>query len=326
MSLPLIGVTLGDPGGIGPEIAVKALLRWPELPPAHFVLFGTTELLRREERSLGVSLGAAAFESGAGDSGPRFSLVEVPVEPLPDRRGEASAANGRASFAFFLAALEAAQSGRIQAFVTAPISKLSWSLGGIPYHGHTEYLETIYPETIMSFWSEKLVVALFSHHLPLRDALRRLDKDALVRFIGTLRHGVEKAKPGLHHYLVAGLNPHAGENGLMGREEIEIIAPAVEAARAAGADVSGPFPPDVVFRMAYGRPRRIVIALYHDQGLIPFKLEAFDTGVNATLGLPFLRTSPDHGTAFDIAGKNLANPQSMAEAVRLAVELSPAVL
>jgi 4-hydroxy-L-threonine phosphate dehydrogenase PdxA len=206
------------------------------------------------------------------------------------------------------------------------LSKLSWSLGGIPYHGHTEFLETIYPGAIMSFWSEKLVVALFSHHLPLKEALLRLDKDALVRFIATLRQGVEKARPGRHHYLVAGLNPHAGENGLLGREEIEIIAPAVEEARTAGADISGPHPPDVVFRMAYGRPRRIVIALYHDQGLIPFKLEAFDTGVNATLGLPFVRTSPDHGTAFDIAGKNLANPQSAAEAIRLAAELLPAVL
>jgi 4-hydroxythreonine-4-phosphate dehydrogenase len=325
MSLPRIGVTLGDPGGIGPEIVVKALLRWPELPAAHFVLFGTSELLRREEKSLGVSLGAVPFEAAASGEEPRFSLVDVPVGSLSNVRS-ADAANGLASFAFFKAALGAAQAGRIQAVVTAPISKLSWSLGGIPYHGHTEFLETIYPGAIMSFWSEKLVVALFSHHLPLKEALLRLDKDALVRFIATLRQGVEKARPGRHHYLVAGLNPHAGENGLLGREEIEIIAPAVEEARTAGADISGPHPPDVVFRMAYGRPRRIVIALYHDQGLIPFKLEAFDTGVNATLGLPFVRTSPDHGTAFDIAGKNLANPQSAAEAIRLAAELLPAVL
>lgn len=326
MSLPIVGVTLGDPGGIGPEIVVKALLRWPELPPARYVLYGTADLLRREERALGVSLSAVPFDPQAGDEGPRFSLVEVPVGPLPEGKGKAGAENGRASFAFFQAAVEAARSGRIGAVATAPISKLSWSLAGIPYHGHTEFLETLYPNAIMSFWSEKLVVALFSHHLPLKDALLRLEKDALVRFIATLRQGVEKARPGRHHYLVAGLNPHAGENGLLGREEIETIAPAVEEARAAGADISGPHPPDVVFRMAYGRPRRIVIALYHDQGLIPFKLEAFDTGVNATLGLPFPRTSPDHGTAFDIAGKNLANPQSMAEAVRLAVELSPAVL
>jgi 4-hydroxythreonine-4-phosphate dehydrogenase len=325
MSLPRIGVTLGDPGGIGPEIVVKALLRWPELPSARFVLFGTSELLRREEKALGVSLGAVPFEADGSGEEPRFSLVEVPVGPLSNVRAP-DAENGRASFAFFQAALEAAQTGRVQAIVTAPIAKLSWSLGGIPYHGHTEFLETIYPGAIMSFWSEKLVVALFSHHLPLKDALLRLDKDALVRFIATLRQGVEKARPGRHHYLVAGLNPHAGENGLLGREEIETIAPAVEEARAAGADISGPHPPDVVFRMAYGRPRRIVIALYHDQGLIPFKLEAFDTGVNATLGLPFVRTSPDHGTAFDIAGKNLANPQSTAEAIRLAAELLPAVL
>jgi len=326
MSLPRIGVTLGDPGGIGPEIVLKALLRWPELPPARFVLFGTAELLRREERALGMSLETASFGAGGADSEARFSLAEVPVGPLSSERGRASAENGRASFAFFQAAVEAARAGQVQAIVTAPISKLSWSLAGIPYHGHTEFLETLYPGAIMSFWSEKLVVALFSHHVSLRQALDRLSREALVEFIATLRSGVEKARPGLHHYLVAGVNPHAGENGLMGREEIESIAPAVEAARAAGADISGPHPPDIVFRLAYGRPRRIVIALYHDQGLIPFKLAAFATGVNATLGLPFLRTSPDHGTAFDIAGKNLANPQSTAEAIRLAVELSPAVL
>jgi 4-hydroxy-L-threonine phosphate dehydrogenase PdxA len=209
MSLPRIGVTLGDPGGIGPEIVVKALLRWPELPAVHFVLFGTSELLRREEKSLGVSLGAVPFEAATSGEEPRFALVDVPVGALSNVRS-ADAENGRASFAFFKAALEAAQTGRIQAIVTAPISKLSWSLGGIPYHGHTEFLETIYPGAIMSFWSEKLVVALFSHHLPLKDALLRLDKDSLVRFIATLRQGVEKARPGRHHYLVAGLNPHAG--------------------------------------------------------------------------------------------------------------------
>ncbi len=167
MSLPRIGVTLGDPGGIGPEIVVKALLRWPELPAARFVLFGTSELLRREEKALGVSLGAVPFEADGSGEEPRFSLVEVPVGPLSDVRA-ADAKNGQASFAFFQAALEAAQTGRVQAIVTAPISKLSWSLGGIPYHGHTEFLETIYPGAIMSFWSEKLVVALFSTICPSR--------------------------------------------------------------------------------------------------------------------------------------------------------------
>jgi 4-hydroxythreonine-4-phosphate dehydrogenase len=326
MSLPRIGVTLGDPGGIGPEIVVKALLRWPELPRAHYVLFGTRELLDREEKALGVSLGASSFVESDTDDRTRFFLQSVPVSLPAVVKGHPSAENGKASFEFFRASVEAAKAGRIQALVTAPISKLSWSLGGIDFRGHTEYLETFYPDAIMTFWSEKLVVALFSHHLPLKEALTRIKKDALTKFVRTLGEGLEKARPGIHHYLMSGLNPHAGENGLLGREEIEEITPAVEEVRTTGLDISGPHPPDVVFRLAYGRPRRIVIALYHDQGLSPFKLEAFDSGVNVTLGMPFIRSSPDHGTAFDIAGKNLANPQSMAEAIRLAAELSPSVL
>jgi 4-hydroxythreonine-4-phosphate dehydrogenase len=326
MSLPRIGVTLGDPGGIGPEIVLKALLRWPELPPAHYVLFGTPELIDREERFLGVKLGWTPFDPGREFEQTHFSLIAVPAAFSAAVKGTASAEGGRASFEFFRAAAAAAAAGTIKALVTAPISKLAWDLAGVAFRGHTEYLEQFYPDAIMTFWSEKLNVALLSHHLPLKAALDRIDKNGLVRFIAVLRAGVEKARPGSYRYLMAGLNPHAGENGLLGAEETDALAPAVEEARAAGADISGPHAPDVVFRLAYGRPRRIVIALYHDQGLIPFKLVAFDTGVNVTLGLPFIRSSPDHGTAFDIAGKNLANPQSMFEAVRLAADLSLGVL
>jgi 4-hydroxythreonine-4-phosphate dehydrogenase len=326
MSLPRIGVTLGDPGGIGPEIVLKALLRWPELPPAHYVLYGTPELMDREERTLGVRLGWTAFDPGETFERTHFSLRLVPAAFPVESKGQASAEGGRASFEFFRQAAADAMAGTIKALVTAPISKLAWDMAGVTFRGHTEYLEQFYPDAIMTFWSEKLIVALLSHHLPLKTALGRIDKDGLVRFVSILRSSVEKARPGAYRFLMAGLNPHAGENGLMGSEEMDVIGPAVEAARAAGADISGPHAPDVVFRLAYGRPRRIVIALYHDQGLIPFKLEAFDTGVNVTLGLPFIRSSPDHGTAFDIAGKHLANPQSMFEAIRLAADLSLGVL
>jgi 4-hydroxythreonine-4-phosphate dehydrogenase len=322
MSLPRIGVTLGDPGGIGPEIVLKALLRWPELPPAHYVLYGLSELMEREERSLGVRLGWTAFNPEEEFEQTHFSLKPVPVPFAAAVKGKPSAEGGRASFEFFRQASADAAAGMIKALVTAPISKLAWDLAGVAFRGHTQYLEQFYPDAIMTFWSEKLIVALLSHHLPLKAALEKIDKDGLVRFVNILRAGVEKARPGTYRFLMAGLNPHAGEDGLLGAEEKDVIGPAVEAARAAGADISGPHAPDVVFRLAYGRPRRIVIALYHDQGLIPFKMEAFDTGVNVTLGLPFIRSSPDHGTAFDIAGKNLANPQSMFEAIRLAADLS----
>jgi 4-hydroxythreonine-4-phosphate dehydrogenase len=326
MRLPRIGVTLGDPNGIGPEIVQKALMRWPELPPAHYVLFGTPDLMEREEKSLGIKLGWTPFDPGEIYERTHFSLWAVPARFTAIGPRTATAEGGRASFEFFRAAADAAAAGTIDALVTAPISKLAWNLAGVSFRGHTEYLEQFYPNAIMTFWSEKLVVALFSHHLPLRTALERIDKNGLVRFIAALRASVEKARPGAYRYLVSGLNPHAGENGLLGAEETDVIAPAVAEARAAGADISGPHAPDVVFRLAYARPRRIVIALYHDQGLIPFKLEAFDTGVNVTLGLPFIRSSPDHGTAFDIAGKNLANPQSMVEAIRLAADLSLGLL
>jgi len=206
--------------------------------------------------------------------------------------------------------------------VTAPISKYSWNLAGIKYSGHTEYLSLIYPQAIMSFWSDRLNVALFTHHIPLKRALKRIKKDALLEFFIRLNSNIEKLCAGKHSLLVSGLNPHAGEEGLLGREELEEIIPAIEEAKKEGLPISGPFPPDIVCRTALNHPDKIVIALYHDQGLIAFKLVSFERGVNVTLGLPFIRTSPDHGTAFDIVGKGIASSQSMAEAIKIAVKSS----
>ncbi len=174
----------------------------------------------------------------------------------------------------------------------------------------------------MSFWSPRLRVALLTHHLPLAEALGRVRREALLDFFRSLHRSLAALEGGPVELLVPGLNPHAGEGGLLGREEETEIRPAVEAARAEGIGISGPYPPDTVFRRALDRPGTLVAALYHDQGLIPFKLEGFEAGVNATLGLPFARTSPDHGTAFDIAGTGSADPRSMIEAVRLAVRFS----
>jgi 4-hydroxythreonine-4-phosphate dehydrogenase len=174
----------------------------------------------------------------------------------------------------------------------------------------------------MAFWSEKLKVALFTHHLPLKSALRRVKKKQLQEFFAFIHRIFERGMPGKYDFLVAGLNPHAGEAGLLGREEEEEIIPAIRSSQKKGLRISGPFPPDVVFRKALGQADKIVISLYHDQGLIAFKLVAFDTGVNVTLGMPYIRTSPDHGTAFDIAGKGIANPQSMIESIKLAYGLS----
>jgi len=309
MSRPRIGITLGDPGGIGPEIVAKALAA--PLPDSDYVLFGDEEGFRNETSRLGLTLGVRALS------------FRTPGEVRPaGRRGAPDKDNGTASFRAFEAAVADARAGKIRAIVTAPISKKSWELAGVPWRGHTEYLAAAYPDAIMTFWSEALTIALLSHHLPLREALDRVTKRGLLRFLMSLRDGLASVSPARYEFLVAGLNPHAGEGGILGREESDEIGPAIREARESGLPVTGPFPPDVVFRSALGHPERIVVALYHDQGLIPFKIAAFETGVNVTLGMPFVRTSPDHGTAFDIAGENRADPRSMIEAIRLAGRLA----
>jgi 4-hydroxythreonine-4-phosphate dehydrogenase len=322
MTLPRIGITLGDPGGVGPEIVLKAFAGEHGLPPADYILFGSERLLRREEKSVGIHFDFAPAGGLKPSSSGALSFHDLPVSPRNLKKGVPSAENGLASFRYFEAALEEARGGRLQAVVTGPISKKSWALAGIRWKGHTEYLSRLYPGAIMAFWSETLKVALLSHHLSLKAALRKIEKAHLGRFFHGLDRSLKDVRPGGFEFLVAGLNPHAGEDGLMGREEIEEISPAVKKARREGIRISGPFPPDVVFRMASGRKDKVVIALYHDQGLIPFKLEAFETGVNVSLGLPFVRTSPDHGTAFDIAGRNSASPASLVEAIKLAVSFS----
>ena len=248
--------------------------------------------------------------------------IQSPLTSIP--KGGPDRQCGRLSFHAFEEAFRMAQKGDLDALVTAPISKKSWALADIRWPGHTEYLNQHYPKAIMSFWSEDLRVALFSHHTSLRKALDRIERNALFLYLLRL-HDILLDLPGEdRHFLVAGLNPHAGEEGLMGKEEEEEIRPAIKDAQQKGLKISGPYPPDVVFRIAKGDPRAVVIALYHDQGLIPFKLVSFESGVNVSLGLPFVRTSPDHGTAFDIAGKGCAQAKSMTEAIRLAALFLPA--
>ena len=320
MNLPKIGITLGDPGGIGPEIVLKALSLKDSLPRAQYIIFGSSFVLEEEKLAMGLKMDIQTFDKKESIS-PSLFETENSLETL--KKGSSSKENGEASFLFFKKALEEAKRGTIDALVTAPISKNSWNLAGLRWPGHTEFLSQTYPHAIMAFWSERIKVALFSHHIPLKAAIEKIKKDALLDFFLSLNHNIEKIKPDAFHFLVAGLNPHAGEEGLLGSEEEEEIIPAVKQAQREGMRINGPFPPDVVFRNALNNPDKIVIALFHDQGLIPFKLEAFEKGVNLTLGLPFIRTSPDHGTAFDIAGKGIANPESMVEAIKLAYELSP---
>lgn len=315
---PTTGVTLGDPAGIGPELVARALSAAPR--PGRLKVYGDRAALERAARSL-----------GARPAWDRCELVEV-TQLAEHPLGVASAEGGRAQLAYLDAAIADARAGAIQALCTAPIHKASCMAAGLAFPGHTELLaarlapgHTPLPVTMM-LAGPRLRVALATTHLALRDvpaALARDDGEAIVRAI---LHAAAAATQvyGIAHprVAVAGLNPHAGEAGHFGDEEARIVAPAIARARArlgSAATVIGPEVPDVVFRAASHEQRYdIVVALYHDQGLIPVKLLDFDAAVNVTLGLPLLRTSPDHGVAYDIAGTGRARPQSFFAALALA--------
>ncbi len=300
-SSPLIAVTPGDPAGIGPEVAIKALqsasLRHPVV------------LLGKGERSPidGLPTVRSAAEALA------FPRSYHPIgDPAPDL-----------SFACVRTAVSWAVAGDVGAVVTAPISKETWRRAGLPDNGHTGYLARASgsAQTAMMFWSEGLKVLLFTIHVPLREVAPALSSPEIISFLRFADRELRRLFHRPFRFLVAGLNPHAGEGGYLGNEEEEIIAPALEAV-ADQIEVSGPLPPDAVFLQAQREgPGTVVLCWYHDQGLIPFKLLHRDQGVNLTLGLPFVRTSPDHGTACDIAGKGIADPRSMIAALTLADSL-----
>jgi 4-hydroxythreonine-4-phosphate dehydrogenase len=284
---PRIAITVGDPAGIGPEIAAKA----------------------------------------ADD--PRVRAVCEPVlyGPPPGSRftpGELSAEAGRAAYDAICAAVKDAQSGVVQAIATAPVNKLAFARAGLPWKGHTDLLAhlTRSPRAAMMFWSEPLKVVLATVHIPLASVPGALTRELVEGTIDLASQELPRFGVPRPRLAVAGLNPHAGEDGLLGEEERNVLRPSVEAARARGVLVDGPFPSDTLFTRATRGEFDAVIACYHDQGLIPVKLLAFGRAVNVTLGLPIIRTSVDHGTAFDIAGRNVADPASLIEATLLAARLT----
>ena len=284
---PRIAITVGDPAGIGPEIAAKA----------------------------------------ADDPRVRAACEPVLYGPPPGSRftpGELSDEAGRAAYDAICAAVRDAQSGVVQAIATAPVNKLAFARAGLPWKGHTDLLAhlTGSSRAAMMFWSEPLKVVLATVHIPLASVPGALTRELVEGTIELAsrelpRFGVERPRLAL-----AGLNPHAGEDGLLGEEERDVLRPSVEAARSRGVLVEGPFPSDTLFVRATRGEFDAVIACYHDQGLIPVKLLAFGRAVNVTLGLPIIRTSVDHGTAFDIAGRGIADPASLVEAVLLAARLA----
>lgn len=331
---PVIGITMGDPAGIGPEIVVKALADPAVRRLARFVVFGMNELIAyaADLAEIEPFWWRLPHESTLA-AGPRghdvvvldfdeFSILGQALH-RPTRQG------GEASLAFCHEAIKAAtlkqdQPGKLDGIVTAPICKASWKLAGCRFPGHTELFTflTRTRRSVMMFQAPKLRVALATIHLPLMDIRNRLTIGAVFDPIdlghqACIQMGIDKPR-----VAVCGLNPHASEGGLFGDEEQRIIEPAITAAREQGIDAHGPFPSDTLFIEAARGRWDLVVAMYHDQGLIPIKLLAFDDAVNVTLGLPIVRTSPDHGTAFDIVGQNRARAESMKAAIRLAVNLA----
>jgi 4-hydroxythreonine-4-phosphate dehydrogenase len=324
---PRIGITMGDPAGIGPEIILKALSQETLYRQAIPMVIGDGAILDRAKGYVGVKVPIRRIETVRGVTG-RFGEVEVldlkNVDPEKCPPAFLCAETGRAAVEYAWKAIDLAKAGELDGVVTAPLNKEAIHLAGYPFAGHTE----IFAErTGTRNYALMLVAGRFrvlhvSTHVSLREACDRVKKERVLQVI-RLAHDVGGAwnlqRPRI---AVSGLNPHAGEQGLFGREEQEEIGPAVAAARAAGIDALGPFPPDTLFYRASRGEFDFVVAMYHDQGHIPVKLRSFDRAVNVTVGLPVIRTSVVHGTAFDIAGKGTASPRSLLEAIRVAIRMA----
>ena len=319
-----IGITMGDAAGIGPEIVAR-LFAGGAAPAA--LVYGDPSALRRGAEAAGVDVAVAEIdrpgEAAAAPPGTVPVIAAGRLAALPPY-GRVSAEAGAGAYAAVVRAIDDAAAGRLRAIVTAPINKDAMRAAGVPYPGHTEILadRTGTADFAMMLANDTLKVLLVSIHLSLAEAVRAVTpaaEDRAIRLADRATRAFGIARP---RVAVAGLNPHAGENGMFGREDRDVIAPAVARARAAGIDASGPWPGDTVFMQARRGDFDVVVAQYHDQGLIPIKYLGLDEGVNITVGLPFVRTSVDHGTAFDIAGTGRADPASLRAALRLAAAMT----
>ena len=328
-----IAITQGDPCGIGPEIVLKAFAGGL---PAPAVVVGDPGLLQREADSLRLGLAIVPVATPASareltDHPGAVPVIAAVASPIDLPIGQPCAAGGEAAWRCVRRAADLALRGEVRAVVTAPLAKEALRQAGHDWPGHTELLAHLAGDVPvrMMLANTELRTLLVTVHLALRDAIAAITRERVLETLRIADTGLRRMGIEAPRIAVAGLNPHAGERGLFGREEIEIIAPAIADARAAGIDASGPWPPDTVFMRARGlRDWDVVVAMYHDQGLIPVKYLGLDEGVNITVGLPFVRTSPDHGTAFDIAGQpgpegsGLADPRSLLAAFDAAYRLS----
>lgn len=310
--LPIIGITMGDPAGIGPEILIKALQDRSVTSSCHPLVFGDRAILERDAGLLNLPCG--------------FEIIEVShLNPADILYGKPVPAGGTAMARCIIEAVAMAKDGKIDAVVTAPISKTVLHDAGYSYPGHTEMLAELTgtKDVVMMLAGDTLRVVLVTIHCAYMDVSKQLTSEKILKTITITHESLKKVLGGKNPRLaVAGLNPHAGEGGLFGDEEKNLIAPAVAEACKLGIDAVGPAPPDTLFYYAARGRYDAVVCMYHDQGLIPLKLLHFDTGVNVTLGLPIIRTSVDHGTAYDIAGQGIASPASMVSAIKMAVQMT----
>jgi 4-hydroxythreonine-4-phosphate dehydrogenase len=325
-----LALTLGEPAGIGPDIAIKAWLHRDELKLPPFYLLGDCDVLKQRAKALGLRVELAAIDAGDATAAFAEALPVVAtgiVATAPPGHPDGSSAE--AALASIRQAVSDVQTGHAAAVVTNPIAKSVLYRAGFRHPGHTEFLAELAGtdgqamQPVMMLWSPVVAVVPVTIHVSLREAIEQLSTDLIVSTaritVASLHARFGVARPRL---AIAGLNPHAGEEGSLGTEERSIVAPAVEILRGEGIDVRGPLPADTMFHDAARKSYDCALCMYHDQALIPVKTLAFDDAVNVTLGLPFIRTSPDHGTAFDIAGTGRANPASLIAALRLAARMA----
>ncbi|HAK74372.1 MAG TPA: 4-hydroxythreonine-4-phosphate dehydrogenase PdxA [Sporomusaceae bacterium] len=326
---PVIGITIGDAAGVGPEIIVKALAEKEVYNICRPVVIGDLGIMKRAVSIVGKNLTCRAIDdvlSGGHEFG-RIDVLDLNnlPEDLPFAQVDPRA--GKAAYTYVETAVNLALAGKIAAIATAPLNKDAMNQGGCHFPGHTEILAHLSntKNYAMMLTGGSLRVIHVSTHLSLRQACEKVKKDRVLKVIELADQAMKKIGIKEPRIAVAGLNPHSGEGGLFGTEEVEEIIPAIESAKTLGLNVTGPVAPDTVFyRAAVKKDFDIVVVMYHDQGHIPLKVLGFEEGVNITVGLPFIRTSVDHGTAFDIAGKGVANHMSMLESIRLAALMAEA--
>jgi 4-hydroxythreonine-4-phosphate dehydrogenase len=326
--MPQLGVTTGDPAGIGPEISLRAACDPSIRESCRLTLFGDEEILRAQAASLGLAFDFELLPHQAlmGKSPlPARSVVHVPARRNEISPGVGSPASGEAAAHNIEQCAAACSLGRLDAIVTAPLNKKFLKAAGYAFPGHTEFLAHLSgaPDVAMAFLTERLKVVLATIHVPLRVAIEQITTETVLDKLEIVLREFPRLGLPCRKVAVAGMNPHAGEDGILGSEEGERIEPAVREARRRhpGIDIQGPLPADTLFYRASQGEFDVVLALFHDQGLGPIKLLGFGEAVNVTLGLPFVRTSVDHGTAYDIAGKGIARPDSMISALRWALRL-----